>query len=230
MSIRQLYDLQRLEQDIASVEHRLAQAQAAVGESPALKQAKSNLACANDELNALKSEQKITEYAISDISAKITVADESLYSGRIKNPKELQALQHELETLKAQRDPIEEKDLSLMEQAEAAEVAVGKRREELSQAEAVWLKEQQELSAQIKEATKHLAELKLQREQAVSAIPAAELSTYNQLKATRGDAVSLVEQGTCGRCRLTLSSAELQRARAGQQASCSSCGRLLFFD
>ncbi len=230
MSIRQLYDLQRLEQDIAADEQALDKARAAIGESPALKQARTNLAQAEAELSAARAEQKVTEAAIADISAKITLTDESLYSGRIQNPKELQSLQHELGLLKAQRDPLEEKDLSLMERVEAAEAAFKLRREELGRAEAVWRNEQQALTAEIEALKKRLAELGLKRQEAVSAIADSDLALYQQVKTTHGWAVARVEQGTCGRCRLSLSSAELQRTRAGQVVACSSCGRLLFFE
>ena len=70
MSIRQLYQLQMLEQEIAAKERTLAQADGRLGESLALKQAKANLATAKTELEAAAREQRDTEAAIADLSAK----------------------------------------------------------------------------------------------------------------------------------------------------------------
>ena len=230
MSVKQLNDLQCLEQDLAAREQAMAKAQAAIGESRELKQARDNLVQAYSELNALNAEQKLTEYSINDISAKMAVANESLYSGRVKNPKELQNLQHELDLLLAQRNPLEEKDITLMEQVEAAEIKVKQRKEELTLAENIWLADQQSLKCQIEANRQAIEALRTKRQNTVMAIPAEDLALYNQLKKIRGWGIAKVVQGTCGSCRLNLSSAEIQRAHAGQSVTCSSCGRILFFE
>ncbi len=230
MGIRELYDFQRLEQDIAAGEQALAKAQAQVGESPALKQAKDSLAQAESEFAAVRSEQKTTEYALADITAKMAVANESLYSGRIKNPKELQNLQRELASLQTQRDPLEEKSLTLMEKAEQAEGRVRHRRDELTAADSKWEAEQAALLQKIQTGEKMLRALKLKRTDAIAKIPASEMALYSQLRKTHIWAVARLEQGSCGHCRLTQSTAVVQRARGGHLANCSSCRRLLFYE
>ena len=230
MSVRQLYALQSIEQEIAAGERALAADRSMLGESQALRDARAEEAEARSGLRSIEAEQRVTEDAIADISAKISVAEESLYSGRIKNPKELQNLQQEVSLFKQHRDPLEEKDLSLMEQAEAAEARLNAALKNLELATVTWQNEQKQLEEKIREHEAMLAELGSRRERAVSEIPAAEMALYRQLKSSRADAVSRMEQGTCGRCRLSLSSAEIQRARAGQQVCCSSCGRLLFYE
>ena len=230
MGIKQLYDLQCLEQDIAASEQALVKARAQTGESPALKQARDNLAQANAEMAALTAEQKTADYAVADLAAKMTVANESLYSGRIKNPKELQNLQHELASWQAQRDPLEEKSLALMEKIEQAAGRVHRRQEELSAAEVQWQAEQTVLRDKINTVTEALKVLRLKRADMVTAIPHGNLELYDQLRKTRGWAVARLEQGNCGHCRLGLSTASVQRARAGQTVTCPSCGRLLFYE
>lgn len=230
MSVRQLYELQCLEQDIEAVEQALATSMAAVGESQALKEAKATLAQAIAEVNVTKAEQKNTEIGITDISAKIEKATESLYSGRIKNPKELQSLQQDISSLQSQRNPLEEKALSLMEKNETLENRVKQLCGELTQVEKEWLVEQHSLHTRIETNKQRLAELRQKWTSMTAAIPPADLSAYNQLKKTRGWGVARMEQGTCGRCRLNLSTSEIQRARAGQVVSCSSCGRLIYFE
>ena len=230
MSIKQLYLLQCLEQDIAASEQELAQANAQIGESPSLKQARTNLAQASKALSVVKTEQKTTEDAIADLTAKMTIANESLYGGRIQNPKELQNLQRELASWQSQRDPLEEKSLALMEKAEQAAKTEQARCAELTVAGDSWQIEQATLHDKILLCKKSLEELKLKCADARSQVPTSELASYDQLKQTRGWAVAQLGQGACGHCRLSLSTATLQRARAGQTANCPNCGRLLFCD
>ena len=229
MSAKQLYDLQCLEQEVAAGEQALAQARAQIGESPALKQARANLKQADADLAAIQAEQKTTEYTVADLSAKMTVAHESLYSGRLTSPKELQNIQRELASWQAQRDPLEEKSLALMEQAERAEERGRCRRAELATAEVRWETEQVALGRQIELSEANLTALKLKSVATRAQIPTGEIAVYDQLKKTHGRTVALLEQGACGHCRLGLSTAAVQRARGGQIVNCPSCGRLLFY-
>lgn len=230
MSIKQLYDLQCLEQNIAADEQALAKARAQLGESQALKQARDNLTRASKNLAIIRDEQKTTEQAIVDLSAKMTVANESLYSGRIQNPKELQNLQRELASWQTQRNPLEEKELALMEKMEQAGKTERMRLEELAAAEAQWQVEQAALVDKIKLSEEAIEVIKHRRLDAISQIPTGDLAPYTQLRKTHGWAVARLNQGTCGHCRLGLSTATLQRARAGQMVNCPSCGRLLFYE
>jgi len=230
VSVRQLYQLQCIEFDIESREQALARDKARLGESEELRQAQARLAKARAEMDALVHQQKENDWAISDLSAKMTVTKESLYSGRVRNPKELTGLQQELDALKRQRDPLEEKALDMMEQVEAAQADIKKLEEELTAAEARSKEEQKTLHAEIDSLQAQLASLQEKRQHMVGVIPPDEMRFYTGLKVRRGVAVAKVEQGTCGRCRLALSSAEIQRTRSGTMVQCSSCSCILFFE
>ena len=230
MSVRQLYQLQCLELEIESAEQASARAQARLNEDEELRQAKDKIEKSQSELNDLLHQQKENDWAISDITAKITVTSESLYSGRVRNPKELTSLQQELESLKHQRDPLEEKAMTLMEKIEVVQSHLEKLDVELHVVEGRLREEHKALHAQIDELTAKLATLKEQRAQDVASISPDEVRFYSDSKKRQGIAVARVEQGTCGRCRISLSSAELQRARSGKVVQCSSCSRILFFE
>ena len=222
--------MQCLEQQIEAAGQALAANRAALGESAALRQARANLAEAVSSLDNLTREQKNTENATADITAKMTVAHESLYSGRVKNPKELQNLQTEYDHLKAQRDLLDDKALSLMERSEAARSEQGRFNIALTVATGRWQQEQQNLGADITRLESEIIELQVVLKQALPGIDRESLAVYQKMKDARGWPISRVEKGICGRCRINLSSAELQRARSGALVGCSSCGRLLFFE
>ena len=228
MSVRQLYRLQCLELEIESAEQSSARAQAKLGEDEELRQAKAIVAKAQSELDGLLQQQKENDWAISDITAKMTVTNESLYSGRVRNPKDLTSLQQELEGFKHQRDPLEEKAMNFMGKIENVQAHLKKLDAELKTVEGRLREERKTLHAQLGELAVKLAALKEQHSQALAPIPPDEAHFYADLKKRRGIAVARVEQGTCGSCRISLSSTELQRARSGKIVQCSSCSRILF--
>jgi hypothetical protein len=73
-----------------------------------------------------------------------------------------------------------------------------------------------------------LADLKQKQQLHLTKIDHQAAEFYYELKKQRGQAVAKVEQGLCRGCRISLPTAELQRARSGNLVQCSSCGRLLF--
>ena len=228
---RQLFQLQCIEQDIESREAELQQKQAQIGESRQLLDAREKLEQGRRQLAGLKQQQQTAEWEADDIGAKLSAAQKNLYSGNIKNPKELSSLQHEVEGLKSKRDGLDEKALQLMEQVETAESAVQQTENELVEVEKQWCEEQKQLAASIEELEGILAKLNADRQQALDGISADALECYNSLKEQkRGQAVAKVEQGTCRGCRISLSTAELQRVKGSNLVMCSSCGRILFID
>lgn len=231
MSIaRQLYQLQSIELEIESEEQALARSVGQLGESQALAEAKARLSGVRQHLEQLEHEQHDAEWQIEDLEPKLAAARESLYSGRISNPKELSSLQHEVEGLVARRNQLEEKALEIMELVELATAELTKANSELGAFENVWRGEQQKLSAEIERLKNALSELGRRRQLMLAGISAEAVDFYDRLKVQKGWAMARVEQGTCGGCRISLSTAELQRARGDRLVECSSCGRILFLD
>lgn len=228
MSVRQLYQLQSIELEIESAEQAVAKTQAKLNENEELRQAKAKLSKAQSQMDALLQQQKDNDWAIADISAKITVTNETLYSGRVRNSKELTSLQQELDALKHRRDPLEENAMTFMEQIENSQAGLKKLEEDLKSVETRLRGEHQAQHAQIDEFSAKLTTLREQREQAIAVIPPEEVSFYNSIKTRRPVAVSRVDKGICGHCRISLSSSEVQRARSGKIVQCSSCSRILF--
>ncbi len=227
---RQLYQLQGIELEIESKEQALARNKAQLGESQALARARAELSRAEQNLEQLTHEQHAAEWQVEDLEPKLAAAEESLYGGRISSPKELSSLQHEVEGLKARRSQLEEKALEIMEQVELAKAELAGIGSELEVLEDKWRGEQQELSADLERLKDSLSELERRRQLMLAGTNAETVDFYNRLKKQKGWAVARVEQGTCYGCRISLSTAELQRARGDRLVECSSCGRILFLD
>jgi hypothetical protein len=227
---RQLYNIQSFELEIESAEKTLRQKEAMLGESRELLEARERRLQAGQRLEELKKQQKAAEWEIDDIADKLSKVQQDLYGGRTQNPKELASLQHEAEGFKSKRDSLEEKALEVMEQVEAAAAELSGLDRELAAAEAKWKDEQRQLAVDVEQLQGSLVELKQQKQQAAAAVDAETLECYNRLRRQKGQAVAQVEQGTCRGCRISLSTAELQRAKGSRLVMCSSCGRILFID
>jgi hypothetical protein len=148
----------------------------------------------------------------------------------VRNPKELGSLQQELDNLKGQRNPLEEKAMTFMEKIEGQQSRLKQLDAELRAVESRLLEEHKTLHAQIDELKAKLVQLRERHSQTIAIIPPDESRFYADLKKRRGVAVARVDKGTCGSCRISLSSAELQRARSGKLVQCSNCTRILFFE
>ena len=226
---RQLYQLQEVDLELESDERTLNYIASQLGESEAVMETQNKLASERQHLEELTRQQHSVEWEIDDITSKITSVEEELYSGRIRNPKELTDLQHETDSLKAKRNKLEDRALEIMEQVELVTKSVATLDSELKTIEAEWQSQQQKLTTDQEQLKATMSNLKHKRELLATEIDPQTVGIYQELKRLRGTAVARVEQGICRGCRISLPVTELQRARSGSLVRCSSCGRILFF-
>ena len=201
---------------------------AQLGESQALREARSRLAGEQSRLEGLLREQRGVETDADDLTAKIGAAEKELYGGRIRVPKELSALQQDIALLKARRTQLEDKVLEIMEQAESCRESIARDSAELRTVETAWSVSQEQLARELEQATQALVGLKKRSEELAGSIDAPSLGLYRALRKQKGAAVARVEQGLCRGCRISLPVNELHLARGGGLVQCSSCGRILY--
>lgn len=229
MSIaRQLYQLQEVDLEVETNEQALQGLISQLGESQVVVQTRAKLSSIEQQLEELKKQQHKVEWEVDDVGAKVKSVEDELYSGRIRNPKELTNLQAEAEALKARRTQSEDRALELMEQVEKATAEAAATRKELAMLEKEWRRQQKQLSADIEKLRKVLADLMQKRQLLAEQVHPEALDFYQRLRKQRGKAVAKVEQGICRGCQISLSITDLQRARSGTLVQCSSCGRILF--
>jgi hypothetical protein len=108
---RQLYQLQELDLEIEQDEQSLNLKVSQLGVRDALDSARSHLDSGRQRLDELRHQHRDAEAEVDDLLSKISAAEEQLYGGRITNPKELSGLQHEVTTMKARSDQMENKAL-----------------------------------------------------------------------------------------------------------------------
>ncbi|MFC1933789.1 zinc ribbon domain-containing protein, partial [Chloroflexota bacterium] len=162
--IKQLYRLQEVDLEIKSNEQALRLVTSQLGESESVVGARDKLALEHQHLEELKQRQLSTEWEIDDLATKLSTVEEELYSGRVRNPKELTNLQHEMDGLKAKRGQLEDKALEIMEQIELTTKSAATMSSELKVMEAEWQSQQQQLSANLEQLKTTLSDLEHKRQ------------------------------------------------------------------
>lgn len=225
---RQLHDLQALDIQLRANERRRAEITGQLGDSREVARARQCLEALEQRFDEETKELHAGEWATDDLSTKLAKVEETLYSGRVRNPKELSGYQQESEELKERHRKAEDRALEAMDRVESTTASVSDTTAELAKLEADWRSRQAELSAELEELKSAHAGLTQQRAETASGIPADAISVYQLVQKQKGTAVARVEQGTCRGCQISLPTTELQQVRSGGLVRCSSCGRILY--
>ena len=228
MSIaKQLYQLQEVDIELERAESAVQHIKRQIDECAALTAARTRLAAAKQHLTELNLRQRSLDLDLDSINTRLKKIEEELFSGHVRNQKELAALQREDENLKTNRGNLESRELLVMEESDLAGKNLKIAEIEFQSVAAGWEKEKIKLTADLEQATSVLAEVSLRRRQLAALIEQPVLTVYQDLKRTRGKAVVAVERGICTGCRIAQSVTDLQKIRSGQLVRCGSCGRIL---
>lgn len=227
-----LLQLQSVDLEIDANRARLDAIAAALGEDPVIRAAHSNLLSARAELDAARGAMKNLEYESQVLGAKITEISERAYGGGVTQPKVLQDLQRDLESLNRRRAGLEEQQFEALVSTEAAEARHLALEVELKQLEAQVAVQHGTLLEERRQREASLERLQVSREAVASSIPAADQALYDRLRASKkGRAVARLEDGTCTACGVAPSSSRIQSARQGNELIlCGNCGRILSAD
>jgi len=225
---KQLYQLQEIDLELESHEQAVKQITSQLGESESVITAQNKVAMEQQGFEELVRQQHSIEWEIDDVITKLKTVEDELYSGRIRNPKELTNLQHETDGLKSKRNRLEDRALEIMDQVELTTKSIATMNDKLKALETEWQRQQEEMSASLKQHENMLVNLKQKRQSMSAEIDPQAITIYDLLRKQKGTAVAKVEQGICRGCRISLPVNELQRTKSGGLVQCSSCGRIMF--
>ncbi len=183
------------------------------------------------ELHEAERTQDRLESEVSTLSDKIGREEKRLYGGAVVNPKELESLQAELQSLGRKRDDLETELLETMETVERERDKlheVEKRRSETEarrdEKESVFKETACRLDAEIEAAAKS-------REAATAKVAPDLLAVYEKIRAQKGGLAAgelLADEGICGACRVELPAQELEKMLGSDaMARCPQCKRIL---
>ena len=201
------------------------------------------VASARDALTAHRAAMAAAEADITAAGERIDLADSqsgvlstkrARLEGQLKTviaPREAEALMHEIEGLDAQSALLDDEELEAMEAQAAAEAVLAGLTAGLPAVEESLAAAEAALSAVLATLDAESSELSARRAEAVAALDAAELATYDRARAQFGGVgIARLQGHRCEGCHLDLTPAEIDPVKAtpeGALAECPQCSRYL---
>jgi predicted nucleic acid-binding Zn-ribbon protein len=228
---RRLLDLQAIDTTLAQLAHRRKSL-------PEL----AELEAVARELSALEDDKIRAQVAVDDLDRDISRFEKDIEQVRTRKDKdqkrldaggavrEIEGLQHEMATLNRRQSELEDAELELMEQREAAEQALNDVVKKIADA-----RERREAAEHRRdEANADITkeqEFKAQSRGPLSAdLPADLIQLYDKIRAESGLGAALMRAGRCGGCRIELYGADLNRVKTAAKdevVRCEECRRIM---
>jgi predicted nucleic acid-binding Zn-ribbon protein len=177
-----------------------------------------------------RQEQRLADEA-QHLGQQIIDAERRLYSGEVSSPRELQALQADVEQLRRRRGTVEDRELAAMEQREPLDHAIGELDAARKDLEGAAGEMQQELTRREGEIDAALAAQRAERDQVAAGIPPSFVADYERRRArARGVGAARLVGSTCQGCHLSIPATEVDRIYhqpPGTLSYCDNCGCIL---
>jgi predicted nucleic acid-binding Zn-ribbon protein len=224
-----LYNLQQIDLQRLRLDKRLQEIGSELEDNQAVSAAEDKLEEAQNFLAPLKLEMREIEREIQSTEEKNKSSEDRLYSGSVRNPKELQDLQQEIASLKHRLDTLEDKLLEQMMNVEEAESEVRLCNKTLSDVIEQWNSDHRDLVIERQDLHAELESLNDQRQLALQFVAAESLKLYDNMKKKKANQPIAAFVGTsCSACGIEQTMAIQQEVhQAKSLVTCLNCGRVL---
>jgi len=224
-----LLDLQAVDVTRDAAVARLAKVVAAMRGTPAVAQARAALDRSEQALAECERTLRQRSQARQAQQARIEDEERKLYGGRITAPREVQALQREVDSFKRQLDKLDDSVLEAMLAKDAATAARDAARAALAAAEAAAERQGASLAAERTKLSAAISRLDARRAGVLGAVRPDDQAVYDRLRqAKAGRAVAELQGRACMSCGIELPVDEAHRAQAGRDlVFCTGCGRIV---
>lgn len=149
---------------------------------------------------------------------------------KTKNQRELEALTHELETLKQLQQTHEDTLLHTWQNLEKSAQLYERQVQEIEQKMRALEKDMKAHQSKLEKKEQELHQLQENRNIVSSTIPVELLEQYTTMKQSVSNAVVRVEQGHCTGCFYVVSPADVLKLRSNILIACKNCYRLLYWN
>lgn len=157
--------------------------------------------------------------------------DKRMRMNRIKNAKELQALQREIDQIKQSNGDVEEDLIRVFEEMDRIKAELKSKEEEAATLQKEWQQRQEEMQAKISGIDQLVAEAVTLRKTIASQIGGELISRYELIFARRGgSAVVEVSGGICQGCYMNIPPQLWNEIIKSEKINlCPSCQRILYY-
>jgi predicted nucleic acid-binding Zn-ribbon protein len=229
---RQLLELAKVDAELSRVEHR----RRTLPELAQIDEAEKLVRDRRDKLVA-------TETAASDLDREIARQEKEIESVRAREDrdrkllesgsvqaKQMNDIQHELETLARRQAALEDDLLELMERREALEMDAQRTGAEVDKAEQTLADARHRRDENVADLDTTQARREEDRAKLVPQFPEPLLKLYERVRAHKGIGAALLRSRRCGACQLDIDRnaiSEIKSAPADAVIQCENCGAIL---
>ena len=215
--------LLKLQEELAHIPREREQLQAKAASNQA------GLDAAKTRGKQIESDRKKLELDVD--AKKLQIEKYSLQQFQTKKNEEYRALAHEIDMCKEVIVKLEDQQLELMEQAEAAQKEVAAANQTAAEARKSIDSRLADLAAREQNLQKELAGLQANRDELAAAVDEGARAKYERLLKHKGQNVIVgIQHGVCGGCHMQLSRQVIVSCQADQDlVNCPNCGRILYY-
>ncbi len=186
---------------------------------------------AETEVADLGREQRKADADVEQVKARRARDRERIDGGAVSDPKQLQAMQHEVVALDKRISDLEDEELLVMERLETAQQEYDALAAELAEIEKSGTDQLATRDAAAADIAAQEKEARAERDALAGEMPADLLALYEKLRAQLGGVgVGALHQKRCGGCQLNVGAADLARmavAPSDEVLRCEECDRIL---
>lgn len=228
--VSNLFNLQEIDRSIVKARERIAAIEEQLEDDAAVQKALRHVKESEATLTKVRSEHSSAEHAVQAQRTKIEQNESALYGGSVTNPKELEDLQMEQESLKRYLVTLEDRLLEAMMELDDAEEAYVNVEAELDLVKTQSAAQNADLIAEKEALENDIARLESEREATLANVSAEDLDTYTNLRERfHGVVIAEVVGGNCSICGLDLARSKMQDIQSGSDLiRCSQCNRILY--
>jgi len=229
-----LLDLQALDAQLDRLAHRratlpeIAELQRIGGEQAATRD---DVVVAETEAGDIRREQDKFEGDIAQVRQRIVRDQQRMDAGAVSSAKELESLQHEIDSLHRRQTALEDSEIEVMERLEVVENRLASLVARSEQLAAASKETEERRDAALAEIDVEVRAVQADREGLTPTLPADLLALYDKLRAQFGGVgAAALRQKRCDGCRLELNATDIGRVRAAEEDEvlrCEECRRIL---
>lgn len=226
-----LYRLQQADSQLEEFSSELSRLNAGGQGSAELEEAKSALEETRGKKREAERLQKDAELKLLSLESEKRKVEEKLFSGKVTNSKELEGYQRDLTQLVAQRGKLDDQVLRGMDSLESLGRDLQAKEAIVQEAQSREAQDAGDRQERIERLARQLEELKTRKESFLASIDELTLEQYHQLKERKGGiAVAKIQRMNCSACFMRVPDGIIKAVRALELETCTSCGRILYFD
>lgn len=224
-----LYRVQQLELEIIDATKRIKAINQQLEDDEIVREAEGQVEAAKADYDDAVKRARDMEMEIAAVIDKRQASEARLYSGEVTNPKEMQDLQMEIESLTRRKDVLDDELNRIVLERDELQRTLEEAESNLTTVRATRLAENKELLDEKAALKTSVNEQLAKRKAVVKDLPAEVFQTYNSMRANKSNRpVSVLRDDACTVCGIEQNSMVITAInRSDDIINCQSCGRIL---